>query len=151
MYELAKQYKEIENELFSNLEQFITEIGEVIENGLDDVIHHDIFNLPMYNFGSYDVKVNDVGEYGFKVHFTYSDRYDPYADHYFEITIRKEWVYNMNVEDVYNDMVERSKPLFEQDKQTDKLRLERLAEASGYLLIPKAKVEWYNKDKGALV
>lgn len=151
MYELAKQYKEIENELFSNLEQFITEIGEVIENGLDDVIHHEIFNPPMYNFGNYDVKVVDVGEYGFKVYFAYSDRYDPYADHDFEVTIRKEWWTDMSYYEVYNDMVERSKSLFEQDKEVDTLRLKKLAEASGYLLIPKTEAEWYNKDKGALI
>lgn len=151
MYELAKQYKEIEDNLFSRLEHFIIEIREVIENGDDDVIHQEVFNLPMYSFGNYDVKVVDVGEYGLKVSFTYSDRYDPYADHDFEITFRKEWSAYMSYYEVYNDMVERSKPLFEQDKQTDKLRLERLAEASGYFLVPKAEVEWYNKDKGALV
>ena len=151
MYELAKQYKEIEAKLFDFIEEFLKELDEVIDKGENDVVHYEVYNHLSYDFKYYDVSVNVVDDVGIRVHFDYTDRYDSIADHNFEITIRKEWLSDMSYYEVYRDMVERSKPLFEQDKQTDKLRLERLAEASGYLLIPKAKVEWYNKDKGALV
>lgn len=151
MYELAKQYKEIEAKLFDFIEEFLKELDEVIDKGEDDVVHYEVYNSLSYDFKYYDVSVNVVDDVGIRVHFAYNDRYDSVADHNFEITIRKEWLSDMSYYEVYRDMVERSKPLFEQDKQTDKLRLERLAEASGYFLVPKSEVEWYNKDKGALV
>lgn len=151
MYELAKQYKDIEMKWIDVIEEFLKEIDEVIDKGENDVVHYEVYNRLSYDFKYYDVRVNVVDDVGIRVLFVYTDRYDSIADHNFEITIRKEWMTDMSYYEVYKDMVERSKPLFEQDKEADKLRLERLAEASGYLLIPKAKVEWYNKDKGALV
>jgi hypothetical protein len=150
MYELAKQYKEVENDLLKKLEQFIEEINDVIEKGDDDVIHYEIFNTSMNRFGDYDLKITGVGDYGFKVYFSYSDRYEPCFDHDFEITFRKEWFPDMSYYEVYNDMIERSKPLFEQDKETDILRLKQLAEISGYSLVPMVEVEWFNKSKGCL-